>query len=307
MDRFGGKIEELMRQIEALGFWPGYVQWVLMPQGSVYPYFGMIEALADNPEIKAQGLFLEGWQTFHDYNLWRHDHNYGFISFPGELPGFLCLWLKNGEVKAFRQDPGYKTRPLNDREEALFHKLVRESFGLVMRIENDPKLCHKYLEEGSLFGRRQVNVRKWEDVPVPLVQPRPHVERVSLPKADVDAAKDKPLLKERVVDVAFRCNPHYTTTEAHSRMAYDLDVRDAADGKSLVSIRMSVRPPQCTIADMWQNLAPGLLREFVKLGFVPGEIRVCSQRVFRLLRPLTMQLPFKLSLHDELPGFEEYV
>ncbi|MBR4354358.1 MAG: hypothetical protein IKP97_03565 [Kiritimatiellae bacterium] len=304
MDRSGESIAEVMRQIDSLGFWPGYLQWVLLPRGSVYPYFGMIEPVENHAEIKAQGLFLEGWQTFHDYNLWRHDREYGFVSYPGELPGFFCLWLKDGRTEVYRQDPGFKPRPLVEREEPLFFQLIRESFGLVMRIENDPKLCHRYLDEGSLFGRRQTDEGPWEDVPVPMVQPRPHVEHVTLPKADVAAAKDLPLLKDRALEVDFRCNPAYATQEAHSRIAYDFLLRDAQPGQLPVRLRFSVRPPQCTLADMWQNLAPCLLKEMVKRGFVPGEIRVRSQRVFRLLRPLTLQLPFKLSLHDSLPGLD---
>ena len=48
-----------------------------------------------------------------------------------------------------------------------------------------------------------------------------------------------------------------------------------------------------------------LLKALIGRGRIPGEIRLRSGRVFRLLRPLCEELPFKLSLHDELPELKE--
>ena len=39
-------------------------------------------------------------------------------------------------------------------------------------------------------------------------------------------------------------------------------------------------------------------------GRVPGEICLVSGRVFRMLRALCVELPFKLSLHDSLPALD---
>ena len=47
-------------------------------------------------------------------------------------------------------------------------------------------------------------------------------------------------------------------------------------------------------------MPPLVLRELVRRGRIPGEIKVRSGRVFRLLRPLCVELPFKLSLHEKL-------
>ncbi|MBQ6914391.1 MAG: hypothetical protein IJQ65_01625, partial [Kiritimatiellae bacterium] len=42
------------------------------------------------------------------------------------------------------------------------------------------------------------------------------------------------------------------------------------------------------------------LQEIVRRGKVPCEVKVRSARMFRMLRPLCMELPFKLSLHEKL-------
>jgi hypothetical protein len=47
-----------------------------------------------------------------------------------------------------------------------------------------------------------------------------------------------------------------------------------------------------------------VLANIIAKGRVPGEIKVVSGRVFRLMRPLCMDLPFRLSLHDRLPRLE---
>ena len=47
-------------------------------------------------------------------------------------------------------------------------------------------------------------------------------------------------------------------------------------------------------------MPPQFLREIIRIGRVPGEVRVRSMRMFRMLRPLCIELPFKLSVHDRL-------
>ena len=52
---------------------------------------------------------------------------------------------------------------------------------------------------------------------------------------------------------------------------------------------------------MWESMPQQLLTQFLARGRVPGRIRVVSPRVFRFIRPLGMELPFRLSLHESLP------
>ena len=296
------KINEIMDQIERLDFWPDYVQWVLQPQGSIFPYFAGVEKSNGQPDVKAQAYFLEGWQTFHEFNLWRHNREYGFVSSNVELPSYSCLWRTNGEKEIFRCDPGYQVAPVSDEKHLkMVYGMLRESFGVIMRLENDPKLCHKYLDDGALFSRKQLADGKWEDAPIAVVKPRPHVERVELSSDDVRVAKDLPLLKESSIELDFRMNPcYYTNNDPRPRLAYDLIGVDGGDGKQLFLNRRSVKMPDCTIADLWQTIAPCTLKEIIRLGYIPGEVKVAHERVFRLLRILTLELPFKLSLHDKL-------
>jgi len=52
---------------------------------------------------------------------------------------------------------------------------------------------------------------------------------------------------------------------------------------------------------MWEGMPARFLKELIARKKIPGEVKVPSLRVFRMLRPLCMEIPFKLSLHDSLP------
>lgn len=296
------RIRDTALKIDALKLWEKTAsQWALLPQGSVFPYFCVAEEFKGHPILKAHIIFLEGWQNFHDYGFWRHDHNYAFISNPIEITAFDVMIGLDGSVQVARTSPGFSP-DFEPGEKALnlVARLLWESYGVIMRLEGEPRLVLKYAEDGAFFARKEVAPGKWEDIPLALVPPRPIVEKIAVSKDACTAVKDLPFIREMAVELRFAPNLACVTQEAHPRIAYDLECRNAKDGKILFSRRALVRPPSVGIADLWQDLAPCVLKELAKLKFVPGEIRVRTLREFRVLRILTLELPFKLSLRDRL-------
>ena len=296
------QITDTALKIDALGLWgkiPGL--WALLPHGTVFPYFCVAEELKGHPLLKAHILFLEGWQNLRDYNCWRRDHNYGFISNPVELTAFDVMIGRDGTVQTARTSPGFAPdfEP-GDKALALVSRLVWETYGVIMRCEGDTQVLGKYASEGALFARRELSPRKWEDAPLALVPPRPLVEKIVVSKDECAAVKDLPFIREMAVELRFGPNLGHITQEPHPRIAYELECRNAKDGKLLFCRTAVVRPPSTGIADLWQDLAPRVLKELAELKFVPGEIRVRTLREFRILRILTLELPFKLSLRDQL-------
>ena len=55
---------------------------------------------------------------------------------------------------------------------------------------------------------------------------------------------------------------------------------------------------------LWEGHAQRLLDAVVAWGRVPGEVHVRSGRMMRFLRPLGLQLPFKLVQHAKLPALD---
>ena len=89
------------------------------------------------------------------------------------------------------------------------------------------------------------------------------------------------------------------TKEPRPRCVYELKAVDLKTGTTVFGSRVSIHP-ESGLRGMWESMPVQVLRELIRRGRVPGEIRLCSGRVFRLLRTLCLELPFKLSLHDAL-------
>ena len=112
-------------------------------------------------------------------------------------------------------------------------------------------------------------------------------------------AKDLPFAAADAFEVDFGLVQGVATKDPRPRSVYALVAVDAKTGERLIEVRTSVATDG-GLRSLWESMPPRLLNEFIRLGRVPGEIKVRSMRVFRMLRPLCMELPFKLSLHEKL-------
>ena len=268
--------EELGQKINALHLWDAILpfNWIVKPLGTVFPYFCTI-LKGDGKPVCVRYLMIEGWQTFHDFVRTRVDRNWGFYSTPMELPHF---------------------------ELVVGVKILWETYGVMMRVESDRELPLRFATDKSMFARVETSAG-WIDTPMEIPDPRPHIEKVSIAKALLAKAKDLPFGQSESVELDFRIDLGVVTKEPRPRCAYRLLAIDPATGACVISDRTSVTPDGGLKA-MWEGLAPRVLTRLVERGRIPGEIRVCSGRVFRMLRPLCLDIPFKLSLHDALPKLE---
>ena len=292
------------RKMDALGLWKAVMpyNWAVRPKGTVLPYF--CTAMDDqNPAVKVRFLMLEGWQTIHDFVRTRVDRNFGFYSSPMELPHFELLVLNDGNVHLFRHDPGYVPRPLAEHELGLVSRILWESYGIMMRVESEPKLPLRFSEDRCMFGRVEDADGGWSDAPVKIVDPLPHVEKISFSKDAIAKAKDLPFEKDDAIAVDFRLVPGLMTREPRPRCAYILCAVDVVSGQKQMWDSVSVQKDG-GLREMWESMPPRFLGNLIARGRIPGEVKVVSGRVFRMLRPLCMELPFKLSLHDGIPAVE---
>ena len=296
--------EEIGRKMNALGLWDafGRFTWAVRLHGYAIPYFCTV-ARGDSQPVVYRFLMLEGWQTLHDFVRTGHDHNYGYYSNPMELPHFELVVFKDGRIQVFRHDPGYFPRALNDRERALCVRILWEAYGLLLRFESDRMLPLKFADEKAMFARVESADGVWGDEPLSIPQAQPYVERITFEKADLARAKDLPFVADEILDVDFRLLPTVTTCEARPRCCYLLAAVDGKTGERVIWTKTSVNP-DCGLKSLWERMAPRFLKHLLARGHVPGEIRLVSGRVFRMIRPLGVELPFKLSLHDRLSQLE---
>ena len=296
--------EEIGAKMDALGLWELLepYNFAVKPRGTVFPYFCTV-LKGERKPVKARFLMLEGWQTLHDYVRTRIDRNFGFYSTPIEMPHFELVVLEDGQMKLFRHDTGYMPFEAKDMQRDLAARILWEAYGVMLRVESDRKLPLKFSDAKAIFARVEIAAGQWEDRPLEIPDPPPHTEKVSFPKADIKSAQDLPFVKEDMLDLDFGLLPNVMTKEPRPRCVYELKAVDPKTGGTAIASRVSVHP-EAGLKGMWESMPVQVLREFIRRGKVPGELRTRSGRVFRLLRPLCMELPFKLSLHDRLQSLE---
>lgn len=292
--------EQIGARMDALGIW-GLLEpynFAVKPRGTVFPYFCTI-LKGDCKPVKLRFLMLEGWRTLHDYVRTRIDRNFGFYSTPVEMPHLELVVLEDGQMKLFRHDTGYMPQEANAVQRELAARILWEAYGVMMRVESDNRLPMKFSDEKAIFARVEVADGKWEDRPLEIPDPPLQAESVIFQKADVKAAQDLPFVKDDVLEIDFRMLPNVMTKEARPRCVYELKAIDPKTGETVIASRVSIHP-EAGLKGMWESMPAQVLKELVRRGRVPGEVKTCSGRVFRLLRPLCMELPFKLSLHEKL-------
>lgn len=272
--------------------------WAVKPHGTAFPYFCNI--FKDQGDVKVRFLMLEGWRTLHDFVHLRADRSFGVVSSPLEFPHFEMCVYSSGAIGVFRHDTGFVPRPLDAREKTLVAKILWEAYGVMLRVESDRNLPMRFAAEKSVFSRVESSDGVWKDEPLEIPDPQPYVERISFKTEDIKKAKDMPLVQTEILDVDFAFNPALVTTELRARSVYSLFVKDPVTGNCELESRDSV----CSYLElkkMWERMPQRFLEHLLSRGRVPGRVRVVSGRVFRFLRPLCIELPFRLSLHDKLP------
>ena len=293
---------EIGAKMNALDLWEVLMpfNWAVKPRGTAFPYFCSVLKGEKEP-VRYRFLMIEGWQTLHDYIRTRIDRNYGFYSTPSEMPHFELVALTSGETRLFRHDPGYVPQELKPSPQRdLAAKILWEAYGVMLRLETDRKLPLKYADEKSVFARVEGKDGVWSDEPLSIPDPPALVEKVAFAKDDLKAAKDLPLHAGSALSLDFRLVPRLMTQETRPRCVYELKAVDAVTGALAFESRASA-DRDGGLKALWESMPAQVLKLLLKRGALPGEIKVCSGRVFRMLRPLCIDLPFKLSLHDELP------
>ena len=294
-------IEEIGAKMDALGVWRemSACNWAVKPAGIVFPYFCIVMPGDGNP-VKARFLMLEGWQTMHDFVRTRVDRNYGFYSSPVEFPHLELVVLAGGAARLFRHDPGFVPVEATEPQRNLAAKMLWEAYGVMLRVEANPKLPIMFADEKAIFSRVETAKGEWRDVPLEIPAPPPHVEKITFETAELKRAKDLPFEQGAAMHVDFRMLPNVVTRDVpRPRFAYRLLAFDPATREVVINQNVSVAP-EFGLKEMWESVPSRFLKAIVARGRVPGEIRVATGRMFRMLRPLCMELPFKLVMQENL-------
>lgn len=292
-------VESIGAKMDALGMWNAAKRynWAVKPRGSAFPYFcSMVDG--DRARVKLRFLMIDGWETFGMYVRTRIDPEFGFYSTPIEMPHLELVFLEAGGVALLRYDTGYIPREATGVEKELCAKILWESYGIMLRLETDGSLPMKFASEKAMFARVE-DGDGWRDAALPIPPPRPYVESVQLRKDAVAKANDLPFDAGKAIEADFGLETGISTSENRPRAVYRLRTFDAETGARKVFERVSLSP-DFGLKQMWESVPARLLAHFIAEGRIPGEIRVRSGRLFRMLRPLCANIPVKLTFSAKL-------
>ena len=293
------EMQDVARKLIGLGMWDAIARckWAVKPHGTAVPYFCTVLKSPPGDPVKLRFVMLEGWQTLHDFVRCSVDPSLGFYSSPMEMKSYVLAVLEGGGgFKVFAHEPGYVPRDVVDEKDAaVCAKIFWQAYGIMLRLEGGPDLGLSYMDQKAIFARVEKSPGEWEDGPLSIPDPAPTVERISFANDLLAKAKDTPMSPDAKVSVDFRLVPSLMTKEARPKSVYRLSVHRLPDGFK-VEEHASVAG-DTGLKGMWESVPARVLAVLVREGCVPGEIHMTSKRLFRLMRPIMLQLPVKLCLH----------
>jgi hypothetical protein len=160
-----------------------------------------------------------------------------------------------------------------------------------------------------MFSRREGLDGKWRDAPLrpPDMNTVTWTERVGLDRMKCAQAARFNMAQGEVWEADFIQIPIFRTEDPQPRIMYLFAAVDAKTGEKRVWDKLVVDPKiprngsMDALKQLWESLASRMLEGVLKRAMVPAEIHVRTQRVMRFMRPLGLQIPFKLVLHQQLP------
>ena len=308
MDR--NNIDDIARAIAGLKLWKKAAKynWALVSELFDKPLIAVVNPAQQGP-IAGRLLLFNGFVAHRDFVIFSQNPDLSFGMSPMDFDHYEVIGLKSGDAEIYDYRPGFLPVHPDEELRALLAPALYECYGLLLRLDENPDLPAMYMEEKALFSRREGLDGKWHDAPlrVPNLDTVTWTERVGLDRAKCAQAARLDMAADEVWQVDFIQMPLYRTEEKPARILHLLAAVESQSGERCVWQKLAVNPalPRNGTAEamkaLWESLAAHILDGIIRHGRVPGALHVRSQRMMRFLRPLGLQLPFKIVLHRELP------
>ncbi|MBO5940777.1 MAG: hypothetical protein J6R18_06255 [Kiritimatiellae bacterium] len=303
-------IEDIAKAICALDAWDKVFKynWALVSELLDNPLIVCAHIPANGP-VKARLMFFNGFAAHRDFAIFMQNPDVSFALSPIDIDHLEVLALKDGGVEVLDCRPGYAPVRPNEEMRAVLSPILCECYGLIMRIEDDPEIPAMYKDRNAMFSRKEGLDGKWRDAPlkVPDISTITWTEHIALDRSKCSQAARFNMAKGEAWEVDFIQLPIFRTDDKDPRVMYLFAAVDANTGERRVWDKIAVDPkfPRNGSLDglkvLWESLASRILEGVLKRGEVPSEIHIRTQRLMRFLRPLGLQIPVKLVLHQQLP------
>lgn len=282
--------------------------------------WGIVSQMLERPLIVSGGdavrqpvaghiLLFNGLEAYRDFRIFQGNRDISYATSPADIDHCEIVGFKDGSAQVIDFRPGFAPKPVVGDLAAALAPAVYECYGLLLRMEDEPGLTGSYAAENALFSRVEGLDGKWRDAPLKLPADGSFswTERISYDKAKCAKASRFDLATEEVWEADFIPMPIFRTEGDNARIMYLFAAVDVRTGERRVWRKLSVDPSAARdgtlepLKPLWESLASLLLEGILAFGKVPGAIHVNSGRMMRFLRPIGLQLPFKLVHHKMLP------
>lgn len=263
--------------------------------------------------------YLKGWQElgkFFDYTKtgappvpgWMLELNMLELHlatanavFPGEARLLKTLGKplrKNGPARPIARSIKSGMAPWlpDDSERNILERLLYQTLGVFLRLEDDEELLTRHLPYGILYRRQEKN-NMWVDEVLeqqslknsgfPIFIPEEaRKEFAGLAMTDEELAMDFRFLPLTIEGVGQRQPLQYVLIAVNDRK------------KSIASC--TPLSGEKGIPELWNTLPKIILGMFKDMGGCPAVIHTCSRRFHAFMRAFSMERPFKMVFHEHL-------
>ena len=297
--------ESIARELARLNVWEKVAKhnFAIISEMALEPYLVSVNLEKAGP-IAGRLLLFPGFDVFRDYRLFQEVPDYGVAMSLLDFTHWEVIALRDGTVQLYAYEPGYVPRPLSAEELSLLAPVLYECYGLFMRMEEEPDLPAKYVTQDSqrMFARKEGLDGKWRDTPLELPPvPNPlYQEQVLLDKKKCAEAAKLGIDESVSWQIEFAQLPNFHTREDRPRFLYLFAGVDETSGTRVIWDKASVSGQPNGLKSLWEGLSARLLLAVLRAGRIPAAVKVRSARLARLIRPLGLQLPFKLVQQSKL-------
>lgn len=303
-------IDDIAKAISALNAWEkaSKYNWALVSEMFDNPLIACV-SIQQNGPMAARLMLFNGFAAHRDFAIFTQNQDVSFALSPLDFDHYEVIGLKDGGAEVFDYRPGYAPVHPDEETRALLAPVLYECYGLMLRLEDDPEIPAMYKAENAMFSRREGLDGKWRDAPLrpPDMNTVTWTERVGLDRMKCAQAARFNMAQGEVWEADFIQIPIFRTEDPRPRIMYLFAAVDAKTGEKRVWDKLVVDPKiprngsMDALKQLWESLASRMLEGVLKRAMVPAEIHVRTQRVMRFMRPLGLQIPFKLVLHQQLP------
>jgi hypothetical protein len=197
---------------------------------------------------------------------------------------------------------GYLPWMVDQAEAQWLTGVLRQVYGMAMRVESDPGLLQSRFPDAFLV-RVQDRQGAWTD-DWQVMPPATNEEiSVSIDLGKIGRLREAQVQPRRLqIDLAITTAVVRSAEEAPPQTAYVLMVVDAETGRIEAG---EILHATGGIEAMWASVPDLLLQVFLALGGFPREVEVGTERMANVVRPLTEMLPIRLTRREKLGYLEQ--